>query len=79
MKIMRSFRWGNKLEKAESISIMVMIVGAALLSLGIGLTIVSTKGISAIMSMVGSLLCFLSTVSLVGVWLVEEMEKEAGE
>jgi len=79
MKIMRFFRWGNKLEKAESISIMVMIVGAALLSLGIGLTIVSTKGISAIMSMVGSLLCFLSTVSLVGVWLVEEMEKEAGE
>lgn len=63
----------NKFEKAEGYSIMAMLAGAAILSLGIGLTIFNTKGISAILAMLGALISFLATVALIGVWLVKEL------
>ncbi|MFN6991701.1 MAG: hypothetical protein ACK4MM_03145 [Fervidobacterium sp.] len=62
----------NKFERAEGYAIIAMLGGAIILSLGIGLTIVSTKGISAVLAMSGALISFLATVALIGVWLVKE-------
>lgn len=62
----------NKFEKAEGYVIMAMLGGAIILSLGIGLTIINTKGISAILAMSGALISFLATVALIGVWIVKE-------
>lgn len=62
----------DKFETAENYSILVIIIGAAMFSIGVGLTIVSTKGIPAIITMLGALISFLSTVVLIFVWLAKE-------
>ena len=63
----------KKLEKMEGYSIVFLIAGSLIMSSGIGLTVVSTKGIPAIMTMLGALIAFLATVSLVFTWLLQEM------
>jgi len=66
----------DKLEKTEGFCILSIFTGAAILSLGIGLSILNTKGISAILTMLGSLLAFLSTLALIIVWLIKEWRSE---
>jgi len=63
----------SKLEKMEGYSIFFLIAGSLIMSSGIGLTAVSTKGISAIMAMLGALIAFLATVSLIFAWLLQEL------
>jgi len=63
----------KKLEKIEGYIIVFLIAGSLIMSSGIGLTVVSTKGIPAIMTMLGALIAFLATVSLVFTWLLQEM------
>ena len=63
----------KKLEKIEGYIIVFLIAGSLIMSSGIGLTVVSTKGIPAIMAMLGALIAFLATVSLVFTWLLQEM------
>jgi len=63
----------KKLEKMEGYSIVFLIAGSLIMSSGIGLTVVSTKGIPAIMAMLGALIAFLATVSLIFTWLLQEM------
>jgi len=62
----------KKLEKMEGYSILSLIVGTVILTSGIGLTIVSTKGIPAIITMLGTLIAFLSTVVLIFTWFFQE-------
>ena len=66
----------NKLERAEGFCILSIFVGAVVLSLGIGLSILNPKGISAIFAMLGSVLAFLSTLALIIVWLIKEWSSE---
>ena len=66
----------DKLEMAEGYAIVSIFAGGIILSLGIGLSILSTKGISAILAMLGSVLAFLSTLALIIVWLVKEWRSE---
>lgn len=63
----------DKYETAENYSILFIVVGAVVLSAGIGLTILNPKGISAIMAMLGSLMSFLATVALILIWLAKEL------
>ena len=63
----------NKYETAENYSILFIVIGAIILSSGIGLTVLGSKGIFAILAMLGSLIAFLSTVALIFVWLVKEI------
>lgn len=72
MKIFDMLKSGNKYERAESYCIAFLIVGSIILSSGIGLTVITPKGIPAILAMLGSLIAFLSTIALVFVWLVQE-------
>lgn len=76
MKILGMLKSKNKYEKAEWYCILSLIVGALILSLGIGLTILNPKGISAILAMFGSLISFLATVALIFVWLIKELKSE---
>jgi len=62
----------DKYETAENYSILFIAIGAAMLSIGIGLTIITPKGLPAIIAMIGSAVAFLSTVALIIVWLVKE-------
>lgn len=63
----------DKYETAENYSISFIVVGAVILSTGMGLTILNPKGISAIMAMLGSFISFLATVVLILVWLAKEI------
>lgn len=63
----------KKLEKTEGYSIVFLIAGSLIMSSGIGLTVVSTKGIPAIMAMLGALIAFLATVSLIFAWSFQEL------
>lgn len=63
----------NKYERMEGYCILILLAGALILSLGIGLTILNTKGISAILAMSGALISFLATIGLIVVWLIQEL------
>lgn len=62
----------DKFETAENYSILSILVGVAILSFGIGLTILTPRGLPAILAMLGSLITFVSTVALILVWLAKE-------
>ena len=72
MKIFNMLKSENKYERVESYCILFLLVGSLMLSFGIGLTVINTKGISAIFAMLGSLIAFLSTVALIFTWLIQE-------
>ncbi|MDI6798839.1 MAG: hypothetical protein QMD12_02480 [Candidatus Aenigmarchaeota archaeon] len=65
-------RGKDKFETVENCSILFIAVGAAMLTSGIGLTVLSPKGVSAVLAMLGSLISFLSTVVLIFTWLAKE-------
>jgi len=62
----------NKYETAENYSIAVLVMGAAVLAAGMLLNVLSTRGMSAILSMFGALISFVGTVALIFVWLLKE-------
>ena len=62
----------TKFETFENYSIGGIVFGVALLTIGIGMTVLNPKGLSAILSMIGALISFISTVLLIGVWVVNE-------
>ena len=66
----------NKLEKVEGFCILFVFIGAITLSLGIGLSILNPKGISAIIAMLGSIIDFLATLALIITWLLKEWSSE---
>lgn len=66
----------DKLETAENYSILLIFIGAIVLSFGIGINIISTKGFSAILTMLGAVISFLSTVSLIVMWLLREFSEK---
>ena len=63
----------DKYETLENCSILFIVIGAIMLSSGIGLTVISPKGFPAILAMLGSLIAFLATVALIFVWLAKEL------
>jgi len=65
----------DKYESAENFALLGVLIGALVLSSGIGLSALNTKGISAILAMMGSLIAFLSTVILIIVWIVKDFAK----
>jgi len=73
MKILDMLKSENKFEKMEGYCTLVLIVGAVMLSAGIGLTILDPKGVSAITVMLGSLIAFLATIGLIMTWLIQEL------
>jgi hypothetical protein len=62
----------SKYETAENWAIAFIVLGAVMLSAGIGISIVNPKGIAAILAMLGSFISFIATVVLIFVWLAKE-------
>jgi hypothetical protein len=71
-----SLRGKDVWETAENWSILFIFIGAAMLSAGIGLTIVSPRGIPAALAMAGALISFGGTVALIFTWLAKELRGE---
>ena len=67
----------DRIETVENYCILFIFSGAIMLSLGIGFTVISTKGLPVILAMSGALVSFLSTVGLVFTWVVKDF-KESG-
>lgn len=66
----------DKFEKTEGFCILFLLTGSIILSLGIGLSILTPRGVPAILAMFGSLLSFLATVALIFTWLAKEITGE---
>jgi hypothetical protein len=64
----------DRFETLENYSILFIFVGAIILSAGIGLNILNPKGLSAILSMFGSLIAFISTIALIFIWVLKEFK-----
>jgi len=62
----------DKYETLENYSIAFIILGVVMLVAGIGLTIITPKGIPTILAMLGSVVSFLATVALVFIWFAKE-------
>jgi hypothetical protein len=62
----------DKFETAENCSILGIILGVIILSSGFFVSIISPKGLAAILLMFGSLMSFISTIALVIVWFLNE-------
>jgi len=63
----------DRIDTVENYSIFLIFAGAAILSIGIGLSAFNPKGISAILAMTGSFIAFVSTVFLIFLWLYKEI------
>lgn len=63
----------DKYETFENYSILFIALGAVMISVGIGLTVITTKGFPVILTMLGSFIAFISTIALVVTWLVREL------
>jgi len=79
MKMFLRIKGKDKLETAENYSILFIFMGAIILSSGIIVNIISTKGLSAILTMLGALISFLSTIALIVMWIMREFEKPPTE
>ncbi len=64
----------DRFETLENYSILAIFIGAVILSGGMGLTILSPRGLSAIMAMLGSFIAFISTIVLIFVWVIKEFK-----
>ncbi|MBI1978621.1 MAG: hypothetical protein HYS62_01000 [Candidatus Aenigmarchaeota archaeon] len=75
MALLSRLKGKNKFETIENYSIASIFLGVAMLSVGLGLNIISTKGITVILAMVGALISFVSTVVMILAWLVKEFKE----
>ncbi|HDJ96548.1 MAG TPA: hypothetical protein ENG45_00565 [Candidatus Aenigmarchaeota archaeon] len=74
MKFLKSLlRTNSKYEKFENLTIAFIVFGTCLLSVGIGLSIFSPKGLSPTLAMAGAFIAFTSTVVLIFLWTVREV------
>lgn len=62
----------DRLETLENYCTVFIFLGALMLAIGIGLNVISTKGLTVIFAMLGALISFLSTIALIFVWLARE-------
>jgi len=63
----------DRYETLENYSIFFIFIGAAMLSLGIGLNAITTVGIPTILAMFGALISFIFTVALIFIWLAKDI------
>lgn len=76
MALISRLKGKGRLETIENYCIALIFLGAVMLSVGIGLNIISTKGFTVILAMFGALISFLSTVALIITWVVKEFKTQ---
>ena len=60
----------------ENCSIAGIVVGVIMFAVGMGLTAISTTGISALLTILGSFVSFIATIFLIFVWLAKELKSD---
>ncbi len=70
--IFNKLKGKTKIETVENYLIVLIFVGAGLLSAGIGLTIFNPQGFSVILAMAGAVASFLFTIILIFLWVFRE-------
>lgn len=75
MMMIARLKGKDKFETIENYSMALIFLGAVMLSAGIGLNIISTKGFTVVLAMLGALISFVSTVTLIFTWLVKEFKE----
>ena len=73
LSALRVPRGRDRFETAENYSIVGVVAGAVLFSLGIGLAAFSPAGVSAMLAMLGAVVSFVSSVALVLAWLAKDL------
>jgi hypothetical protein len=73
--VLGMLKGSDKYETAENLSLLGVLIGALLLSAGIGLTVISSKGFPVVITMMGSLIAFLSTIILIFMWVIRDFTK----
>lgn len=71
--IFKRLKGKNRYETMENYSICGVVFGTLVFAVGTLLTAFNTRGAPAVITMIGVLLSFLSSVSLVSVWFLKEM------
>ena len=66
----------DKIETVENIFILLLFLSGAILSFGIGSTIITPRGWPVVLAMVGSLVCFVFTLALLILWLIKDLKGE---
>lgn len=66
-------RGKDKFETVQNLTYILIIIGAFVFSIGVGLTIMTPKGLSVAIAMIGSFTLFISTVVLIFTWLAKEL------
>lgn len=73
MNPLNKLKGKDRYETLENYSVLFICLGAAMFSSGLALTVISPKGLSVILAMLGSLIAFLSVVVLIFTWLAKEI------
>ncbi|MBI4894330.1 MAG: hypothetical protein HY833_01190 [Candidatus Aenigmarchaeota archaeon] len=73
-KIRHALHGHGRHEAIERYIILGIIMGVVLAGIGTAATVLDTKGVPAILAMVGSFITFIFTVILVFYWLVRRDE-----
>lgn len=76
MALLSRLKGKDRLETIENYCILLVIAGAVVLSSGIGLTAISTRGLPVLLAMGGALVSFLAIVALVFVWLAKDFTEK---
>ena len=74
MKIIPNLKGKDKYETLENYAILFIAIGAAMLSSGIGLSVISPKGIAAVLGSIGSFIAFVATALLIFAWVSKEFK-----
>ncbi len=72
LSVIRKLKGENRLETIENYSISGVVFGALMFSVGIGSTVITPKGIPTIISMLGALVSFISTVLFIFTLLIKD-------
>ena len=59
--------------KLDELLMKLIIVGALLLSTGIGISIINPKGLALILAVAGTIISLLSSISLVILWVLKSL------
>ena len=63
----------DKYDTWENYLIFSILIGAVMLSMGIGLTAISPAGAPAILAMLGALISFIAIIALILLWLAKDI------
>ncbi len=75
MALLSRLKGKDRFETVENYSIALIFLGVVMLSVGIGLNIISTTGFTVVLAMFGALISFIFTVVLIFMWLVKEFKE----